>query len=221
MAKILVVEDDADILDGIKKMLNFEHHAVESCSDGDAGWHMVKNYDFELLILDWELPIKSGVEICRSFRAGGGKTPILMLTGKGKISDKEEGLDAGADDYLTKPFDLRELAARVRALLRRASGSSDNVLRVGNIQLDPIKYEVTKDGLPVTLLPKEFQLLEYFMRHCDEVIDPQLLLNRVWPSESESTIDALRTSIKRLRKKIDPEGARIHTVHSVGYIFKK
>lgn len=221
MAKILVVEDDPDTLDCIVKMLSFEHHAVETCLDGDAGWHMVRTYDFDLLILDWEIPEKSGVQICRDFRSLGGRTPILMLTGKVRITDKEEGLDSGADDYLTKPFDLRELAARVRALLRRPVAGTDNILQVADIVLDPIKYHVTKGGTAISLLPKEFQLLEYFMRHGNEVISPQSLLNHVWPSESDATVDALRTNIKRLRKKIDPEGERICTVHGVGYIFKK
>ncbi|HEY9712601.1 MAG TPA: response regulator transcription factor, partial [Chroococcales cyanobacterium] len=176
-------------------------------------------YEYDLVVLDWQLPGLEGVDILKEFRSGGGITPVIMLTGKNSISDKETGFDSGADDYLTKPFHMKELSARVRALLRRPSTFVGNVLKAGQLELDPGNFKATKNGAEIKLQPKEFSLLEFFMRHPNQVFNTDTLLNRVWASESDATSDALTTTIKRLRKKIDAEGERsfLTTVHGVGY----
>jgi DNA-binding response OmpR family regulator len=143
-----------------------------------------------------------------------------MLTGKNAISEKEAGLDSGADDYLTKPFNMKELSARLRALLRRPAGVVENVLKVRDIEMDPARYLVTKAGTEIQLLPKEFSLLEFFMRHPNQVFSSDALIQRVWHSDSDATGDAIRTCLKRLRKKLgdnDEKEPIIQTVHGVGY----
>ena len=221
MAKILVVEDTPDMLELIKRILESEHHSVETAKDGDDGWFQLSTYEYDLAILDWQLPGKQGIEIVKSYRSMGGMAPVLMLTGLSASSYKEQGLDGGADDYLTKPFSAGELCARVRALLRRATRSADNILRASGIELDPDNYCVTKNGARMELQPKEFQLLQFFMRNPNKVFDQEAVLNRVWASDSESTVEALRSTLRRLRLKIDPEKEIIKTVHGVGYIFRK
>jgi DNA-binding response OmpR family regulator len=144
-----------------------------------------------------------------------------MLTGKSSSADKGSGLDSGADDYLTKPFDDGELKARIRALLRRPPLISDGTLKCKNISLDPVQHAVFKDGVLLQLMPREYQLLEFLMRHPDQIFSQETLLNRVWPSSSESTVEAMRTTLKRLRKKMDPDGEIIGTIHGVGVVLKK
>jgi DNA-binding response OmpR family regulator len=220
MAKVLLIEDDKDLANMVRTYLLFEHHSVESLFDGQRATEYLRSFPYDVIILDWELPEKSGIEVLKEFREHGGTTPVLMLTGKTDISEKEKGLDAGADDYLAKPFEMRELGARVRALLRRPAMTLSNTLRAGDIVLDASKYKAWKLDQPISLVPKEFKLLEFFMRHPNQVFTPEALLNRVWPTESESTEEALRTAIKRLRKKIDPDGKLLRTIHGVGYILE-
>ncbi|HEY9871647.1 MAG TPA: response regulator transcription factor [Candidatus Obscuribacterales bacterium] len=219
MAKILLIEDDPALGRMVKDWLTFEHHLVELSADGGEGWDRLQVYEYDLLIIDWDLPEKSGLEICREFRAQGGTTPILMLTGKRSISDKESGFDAGADDYLTKPFHTKELSARVRALIRRSERFLGNILKHKNLVLDPVARTVKRDGKDVDLLPKEFSLLEFLMRHPNQVFSAEALLSRVWSTDSDAGVDAITTCIKRLRKKIDVQGnpSVIRTVHGVGY----
>jgi DNA-binding response OmpR family regulator len=222
MSKILMVEDDAELTAMVSEWLSFERHMVEVVHMGREGMDRLRNCQYDLIILDWSLPDLTGLEICRQYRSTGGSTPIIMLTGRGSITDKEAGLDSGADDYLTKPFNMKELSARIRALLRRASNVTSNVLTVGDIVVDPGKYKVTRGGQEIQLLPREFALLEFFMRHPDEVFSADALLQRVWHSESEATSDALRTCIKRLRQKIDAneDDSIIQTIPRVGYRLK-
>ncbi len=219
MAKILVVDDDCDLSVMLRDLLLFEHHIVEIVNNGRDAMDRLRASIYDALVLDWELPGLSGVEICRDLRARGDTTPVLMLTGKDAISDKEIGFDAGADDYLTKPFHIKEFSARVKALLRRASALPTSVLRLRNIVLDPSTYQVTKDGQDVQLLPKEFALLEFFMRHPNQVFSWEALLDRVWVSESDAGPEAIRTCITRLRKKVESDNGQplIKTVHGVGY----
>jgi len=220
MAKICVIEDNADLANMVRTFLIFEHHTVETIAHGGEARDHLKTFDYDLIVLDWELPEVSGIEILKDYRQRGGQAPVLMLTGKDDVSDKEAGLDGGADDYLTKPFHMKELGARVRSLLRRPAAVKETILKAKNITMDPSKYRVHKDGEVVTLVPKEFQLLEFMMRHPNQVFTPEALLNRVWPSESDSTTEALRTTMKRLRKKVDEEGTILKTVHGVGYILE-
>lgn len=220
MPKILVIEDDHGLNRMIKDWLVFERNTVETALDGEEGLTMMQASDFDVIILDWELPSMTGIEILQAYRAGGGSSPVLMLTGKGTIVDKEQGFNAGADDYLTKPFHMKELSARLRALIRRAGGQVTNVLTVRDIVLDPGAFKVTRSGKEVQLLPKEFALLEFLMRHPDQVFSADALLSRVWSSDSDATVDAITTCIKRIRKKMDFDDAQpsvIKTVHGIGY----
>lgn len=220
MAKIIIVEDDRELAGVLQDWLVSEHHVVDTIDNGSEADQLLRHYAFDLIVLDWDLPGMPGVDVCRNFRSRGGQTPILMLTGKGEIKDKTMGLDAGADDYLTKPFHPDELSARVRALLRRpAPVSATNELKAGDLVLEPSTYRVTRGGKEVRLLPKEFALLEFLMRHPNVVFSADALIDRVWSTESDASPDTVRTNIKRLRQKIDADELRpvIVTVHGVGY----
>lgn len=220
MAKILTIEDDVELANLVRWFLLTEKHQCDVIHNGLEAMSHVKTYPYDVIILDWDLPMMSGIDILKEFRNSGGKTPILMLTGKDAIEQKEAGLDCGADDYLTKPFLLRELGARIRSLLRRPAGLVGDAIKGANIVLDASKYRVIKNGEQITLLRREFQLLEFLMRHPNQLFSAEALLNRVWPTESDSTPEALRTTMKRLRKKIDPDSEILRTVHGVGYIFE-
>jgi len=219
MAKILIAEDDKDLCDSIRGWLEFQNYTVESVNDGTEAQIRAETYSYDAIILDWDLPHMSGLDLCRKLRASGSNVPILMLTGKTTITDKEQGLDAGADDYLTKPFSMREMSARVRAILRRASGATDNILRVRDIVLNPDSFWVTVSGRQVRLLRIEFALLEFFMRNPNKVFSARALLDSVWKTDAEVTLDAVTTCIGRLRKKLESDGAApvIRTIHGVGY----
>ncbi len=219
MAKILIVEDDLGLTRMVREWLTFEHHLVETSNDGQDGLEKLRSFEYDVVVLDWDLPLLSGLEVCREFRSRGGSTPILMLTGKDGITDKESGFGAGADDYLTKPFHMKELSMRLKALLRRAAPFTGDKLKAGNLELDVQSHKVTRDGDELQLLPKEFSLLEFLMRHPGQVFSAEALLNRVWASEADTSVDAVSTCIKRLRKKIDVEGKRslVRTIHGIGY----
>lgn len=219
MAKILIVEDDLGLSKMIRDWLVFEKHQVEEVADGTEALERLRFYEYDLVILDWMLPGTSGVQILREFRNSRGSTPVLMLTGKDAVVDKETGLDAGADDYLTKPFHMKELSARTRALLRRPRDIVTDAIKIGDLVLDRGKHKILKNNVEVKLLPKEFALVDFFMRHPNQVFSVDALLNRVWESESDATADAVTTCIKRIRKKLDSEGkpSIIRTVHGVGY----
>jgi DNA-binding response OmpR family regulator len=219
MAKILLVEDEPDFSILIGEYLKTEHHVVEAVETGEDALDRLRFYKYDVVILDWMLPQLSGLEVCKRYRGTGGTTPILLLTAKKHVDEKEQGLDAGADDYLTKPFEMKELSARIRALLRRPQAFSGSVLQVGNLVLEPNTYRVTRSGDDISLLPKEFALLEFLMRHPNQVFSAEALLDRVWSSDSEASPETIRTYIKRLRKKIDLDGqpSILSTVHGVGY----
>jgi len=219
MAKILLVEDDPNLAKLVKDWLALDTHHVETVHDGQEAQNRLKADQYDLLILDVNLPNLSGLEILKSFRAAGGITPILMLTGRDSVADKEEGLNEGADDYLTKPFHGKELVARIKALLRRPPALVTKVLMFDSLTLDREHYQVTNHGKEVALVPTEFDLLEFFMRNPNRVFAPEAILNRVWSSTSDATVDALTSCVKRLRKKIDSPGQQsfIRTIHGVGY----
>ncbi len=204
MAKFLLVDDDKDLAGVVQDWLQFEHHIVEIAFNGEDAEKLLKDYEFDVVILDWQLPNMSGVDLLREFRRSGGQTPILMLTGKIAIQEKEIGLDAGADDY---------------ALMRRPSTVTGDVLSARDIELQPKTFAVTKGGEIITLLPKEFALLEFMMRHPNQVFSADALLDRVWKSEADVSPETVRTCLKRLRRKIDsPEQeSLIQTLHGVGY----
>lgn len=219
MAKILIVEDEADLAKLVRNWLEREHHLVEIAESGiDALTHLQVNR-FDVVILDLMLPELSGMEVCRRYRQTLGKTPILMLTAKDTVEDKEAGLDAGADDYLTKPFHLKELSARVRALVRRGSNQPNVTLQFRDIVIDLNEFSVTKAGAEIHLLPKEFRLLEFLVRHPNHVFSAEELLSSVWESDTPALLDTVRGHVKRLRKKLDTPGepSIIATVYGIGY----
>ncbi len=219
MAKIVVVEDDKDLVNLIKGILSVERHTIDSVHDGHEALAIIQMHPYDLVILDWMLPGRTGTEICKDYRARGGAAPILMLTAKSTIDERAEGLDSGADDYLTKPFHPKELSARVRALLRRPQSVMAKTLKAADIELDPGQVKVFKSGKEIHLLPKEFALLELFLRYPTQVFSAESLLDRVWNTDSSASLDTVRTYIKTLRKKIDtnPKESLIRTVHGVGY----
>lgn len=222
MQKILIIEDDEGMSATMQDWLRMENYNVEAVVDGNEGLHRLKVYDYDVIIMDWGLPGLSGVDICKQFRNRGGTTPILMLTGKTAVAEKTQGLDSGADDYLTKPFHLDELGARIRALLRRPAHSyAGTTIQAGDLVLDTTSYRLLRGGDEVPLARKEFALMEFFMRHPNQVFSPEALLDRVWANDTEASPDIIRSYIKKLRKKIDiGEGESvIRNIQGVGYKF--
>lgn len=218
MAKILIVEDDANLADTVAQYLTGEHHLVEVTHGGDDAQHLMRISTFEVVILDLGLPDKNGLEVLKEYRGAGGTARVLILTGKGKIDEKEQGFDAGADDYLTKPFHVKELAARVRALLRRPAEMQQDVLQVAGLELNTKNYKVTNQGNELQLTPREFSLLEFLMRYPNQVFNAETLLARVWQSDSEASPDTIKVYINRLRTKLGGDSpASIKTVFGVGY----
>lgn len=219
MAKILLVEDDQAVAEAIVDALEFESNVVEHVDCGLEASQRLKLYQYDLVVLDWDLPRKSGVEVCGEYRSGGGTLPILMLTGKSSVEDRVTGLDAGADDYLPKPFSMKELSARVRALLRRPEPMVSELVQLGPLQIDLKFHKVTRGQEELNLLAKEISLLEFLVRHRGQVFSVDDLLNKVWHSESDSSEDAVRQCVTRLRKKIDgeSESSLIITVKGLGY----
>jgi len=219
MAKILIVEDERDLSGLVRNWLCRENHLVEQAEDGLEALARMETSKFDLIILDLMLPGMSGMEVCQHFRKKSGQTPILMLTAKDNVEDKAAGLDAGADDYLTKPFHLKELAARVRALLRRGLSRPGNTLKIRDIEIDASECRVTKNGQIVHLLPKEFRLFEFLVRHPNHVFSAEDLLASVWESDTSALLDTVRGHITRLRKKLDTqnEPSIISTVYGMGY----
>jgi DNA-binding response OmpR family regulator len=219
MAKILIIDDDKDLTLLIRSWLSSENHVMEIVHNGREGMDLMRGSGYDLILLDWDLPEMTGIDVLRTFKNERGTTPIIMLTGNRTVDEKESGLNSGADDYLTKPFHMKELSARIKAVLRRSSKSINNVLEVADMMLDPVKYKFTKGGREIVLVPKEFALLEFLMRHPGQVFDAETLLQRVWHSDSEATIEAVRTCIRRMRQKIDAneENSVIETIARVGY----
>ncbi len=202
--RILVIEDEAKIAQAIKRGLEYSGYAVDAVHDADTGLTYGLDPDYDLIILDRMLPgSMDGTELCRRLRDQDIHTPLLMLTARGTIGDKVEGLNSGADDYLVKPFSFDELTARVRALLRRPRASTGTVLKVDDLELDPVTYEVKRAGQPIKLSHKEFQVLEYFMRHKGQIITKDTLIAHVWNEEADVLPNTVEVYIGYLRGKID------------------
>lgn len=219
MSRILLVEDEEGLSGAIKEWLEADLYVVKIVADGAIALSVMLAYPFEAIILDVMLPSLSGIEVCKAYRNAGGKVPILILTARSTMAAKEEGLDCGADDYMTKPCDLRELSARIRALLRRPLTNPVLMLESGDIKLDTNARIATKAGQPLKLLPKEFILLEVLMRHKGQILNSENLVSHVWGMESEIAPETVRSHIKALRKKIDTaaQPSMITTVHGMGY----
>ncbi len=221
MSRILFADDDPTLTEALTQWLNAQTFTtyIDVCSNGDDAWNYLRSSMYDLVILDWEMPGLQGVEIIQRYRNSGGLTPILMLTGKESVEDKEAGLDAGADDYLTKPFNLRELAARLRALLRRPAQIAGDCLSFRHIVLDRAKRQATANGTIVPLQPMEFEVLEFFLLHPHDVFTIESLLARLWDNAGDISTQALYSAIKRLRKKLDMEGQAsiFQNIYGKGY----
>jgi len=216
---ILLVEDEPDMAQIIQSWLQSQRYNVDMVGSGEEALDVLKEKQYDLIILDWMLPGISGIEVCRKFRSERGNAPIMMLTNKSTTVEKQYGLDSGSDDYLTKPFNLRELSARVRALQRRPKSFKGFVYTVGALELDSSANTLTRNGELIALLPKEFALMSFLMRNPEQVFDAETIMNSVWPSESQASPHIIRTYVKTLRKKLDVAGkpSFITTIHSVGY----
>ncbi len=222
MAKILLVDDERYILNMLRVTLESKGHVAQCVPGGKQALEHLRVYQYDLVVMDWMMPEMTGIEVLRRFRSEmHGKTPVLLLTAKTSIDEKEEGLDTGADDYLTKPFDARELLARVRALLRRPQSLSHTVLKAGSLELDPTLCLIEKNGETLHVRPKVYSLLEFFMRHPNQVFEPQAILDRVWPDDSTASYETLRTHIKLLRRAIDDEAeeSKLENLRNMGYRF--
>ncbi|HJQ09190.1 MAG TPA: response regulator transcription factor [Candidatus Saccharimonadales bacterium] len=214
--RILVVEDESKIAGSLEKGLTAEGYVIDVATDADAAETLVNANAYDLVLLDWMIPGKyDGPELVRLWRSQNVPMPILMLTARTAIGDRVQGLDAGADDYLPKPFSFDELLARVRALLRRPKPQTGNIFTAGPLTLDVVAKEVAVDGTPVHLTAKEFQLLEYLLRHKGEVISKDQLLDHVWADEARVQHNTVETFIANVRKKIGE--TVVHTIRGHGY----
>jgi heavy metal response regulator len=220
--RILVVEDDKKVASFVQKGLEEDGYAVDVATDGDTGLAMGLDRVHDAVILDVMLPGKPGFQVVRELRQAGIATPILMLTARDTVEDKVQGLDAGADDYLTKPFVFAELLARLRALLRRGGDARPSKLQVADLVLDPATHSVTRGGQPITLTQREFALLEYLMRNTGRVCTRTSITEKVWDYSFDSGTNVIDVYVTYLRKKIDADRTPklIHTVRGVGYTLK-
>lgn len=222
--KLLVVEDDERIAEALAEDLTEQNYAVEVAYDGEAGWGLLQAFTYDLVLLDVMLPKMDGIELCQRLRAHGQSMPVLMLTARDTITDKVLGLDAGADDYVIKPCALEELSARIRALLRRGSTTAPPVLEWADLQLDPNTCEVTYQEQPLSLTPKEYSLLELFLRNQRRVFSRAQILEHLWAFEVLPEEDTVKAHIKGLRHKLKSAGASpdlIETVYGFGYRLKQ
>ncbi len=219
LAKLLVVEDDTELAAIVVNALQDAHYVVDLVHNTKDATAYVHSVTYDLLVLDWELPDGTGLDICMEYRRAKGAGGVLFLTGRSHMEDKITGLESGADDYLTKPFDMRELLSRVRALLRRPPVVGYKTIVVRDIELDPVEHSVTMAGAELKLYPKEFSLLQLFMLHPKQVFSADDLLDRVWPTDSEASIETVRQTILRLRQKVERESEAplIQTVRGFGY----
>jgi DNA-binding response OmpR family regulator len=223
MTKILIVEDELPMLQGLKDNLEFEGYEVDTASDGNSGNEKILTNSYDLVVLDVMLPHKSGFDICKAARKNGIDTPIILLTAKGEEIDRVLGLELGADDYITKPFSLRELLARIKAILRRTSvnktGGEDNLI-IGKLKINFKNYEAQNEAGNVKMSHKEFEILHYLYNHLNGTVDRVDLMSDVWGIDYDITTRTVDNFILKLRQKIeeDPNNPRIiHTVHGVGY----
>jgi len=222
--RILIVEDDDAIVRVLRRSLSLEGFDVESAGDGETGLALALENRPDLVILDLMLPGMDGLEVCRRLRTStSGNTPILMLTARDTVPDRIQGLDAGADDYIVKPFDLDELAARIRALLRRTQSERATVLPFQDLVLDTNSRQASRKGRVITLTAKEYDLLELFMRHPRQVLMRDMIFDRVWGYDFGGESNVLDVYIRYLRQKLEQEGeARlIYTVRGVGYVMRE
>jgi two-component system copper resistance phosphate regulon response regulator CusR len=218
--RILLVEDESRVAGFIAKGLREQAYAVDIASDGEQALYQAAVNQYDIVILDVMLPVKDGHTVCRELRASGFRTPILMLTARGSVDDRVEGLDSGADDYLAKPFDFKELLARLRALLRRTAGLRPAVAQVADLTLDTASHAVTRAGKPVSLTAKEYALIEFLVLNEGRVVGREQIGQHVWDENFDPFSNVIDVYIKRLRSKLDTGFSRrlIHTRRGEGYI---
>jgi DNA-binding response OmpR family regulator len=220
---ILIIEDEKKLVEILKKALRSEKYAFDVAYDGEEGLEKALKGNYGLIILDLSLPKKDGMDVCRELRAHLIHTPVIMLTARGVIENKIDGLDAGADDYLLKPFSLDELFARIRAVLRRRKVVEIPLLQVADIIVDGKKHQVTRAGKEVLLTPKEYRILETLMRDKGQAVTRKQLIDEVWGPEFEETNNELNVHVRYLRRKIDlgRKSPLIHTLRGVGYAMRE
>lgn len=221
--KILLAEDDCCVAQSLTAALAEQHYQVDVATDGQKGWEFVKAFSYDLLLLDVTLPKLDGINLCQQLRSQGYRMPVMMLTARDTAADKVTGLDAGADDYVVKPYNLQELSARIRALLRRGSNPLSTVLEWGYLQVDPNLCQAVYEEKPLSLTPKEYRLLELLVRSGHRVLSRSAILENLWSFDEPPTEGAVKALVKRLRQKLKSAGASndfLDTVYGFGYRLK-
>lgn len=222
LAKFLLIEDDMELVAVLMAWFAATGHLIEHAQSGEDGLQLLTNFKYDLIILDWNLPGISGRDVCKTFREQDRNTPIIFTTGRGDIGSKEEGFELGGNDYLVKPYDVRELAARIGGLLRRPARMLPSELRIGDLILDTQRRTLIISARQIHLMPKESALLEYLMRHPNSPHGAQALLDSVWPSERDASVNTVRTWMRNLRVKLADAGKEdlIKTIPGSGYIIE-
>ncbi len=220
--RILVIEDEKKLADILKKALTSQHYSVDLAHDGEEGLEKASTGNYSLILLDVMLPKKDGFEVCKELRARSVHTPVIMLTARTTLIDRVNGLDTGADDYITKPFGIEEIFARVRAVLRRRKTTDPVILKIDDLVIDGKKHEVMRAGKVIALTPKEYRLLFLLLRNKNEAITRRQLVDVAWEPGYEENNHELNVHMRYLRTKVDPEGMKplIHTVRGVGYTMR-
>jgi len=220
--RILIIEDDEAILRFLRRGLAYEGYIVDTATEGQSGLALARDHPPDLVVLDWMLPGLDGLEVCRRLRAGG-PVPILMLTAKDTIHDRVQGLDAGADDYMVKPFDLDELLARIRALMRRAQPNRPKVLRFADLSLDTGTRQAARGDRVISLTAKEYELLELFLRHPRQVMTRDTIFDHVWGYDFGGESNIIEVYVRYLRQKLESnsESRLLHTVRGMGYVLRE
>ncbi|MEM9266475.1 MAG: response regulator transcription factor [Cyanobacteria bacterium P01_F01_bin.13] len=218
--RLLLVEDDVQLAESLTEVLEAQRYVVDTVKDGESGWSQMQLMDYDLTLMDVTLPYLDGIQLCQRLRNHGYQLPVLMLTARDTSQDKVRGLDSGADAYMVKPFNLSELLAQIRALLRRGNSQSPMALIWDSLSLDPNTYEVSYNKQPLRLTPKEFSILELLMRNGRRVLSRSFILESLWSMKSPPDEETVKAHIKSLRNKLKVAGASktfIETVHGVGY----
>ena len=218
--RILVIEDEKKIASFIQRGLREEKFVVDVAYDGENGMYKADVNEYDLIVLDIMLPKKDGIYVCRELRKSGNTTPVLMLTARDAVEDKVQGLNVGADDYLTKPFAFEEFLARIRSLLRRNQKAKTTHLKLADLELDQLTHKAKREGKDIALTSKEYALLEYFMLHSDQVVTRTMISEHVWNEDFDSFTNVIDVYVRYLRNKIDKGFKRplLHTIRGTGYI---
>jgi DNA-binding response OmpR family regulator len=217
--RLLLVEDEERLADAIRRGLSRNGYAVDVAADGEEGFALARINEYDFIVLDLNLPKLDGVELCKKLRERGSNVPVLMLTARRAVDQRVEGLDSGADDYLTKPFAFEELLARLRALRRRSPESAPAILRYEDLELDPATMTVSRAGRATSLRRKEFMILELLLRRAGQVVSKSDILERAWDGAAEPRTNVVEAQVKAIRRAVDPEDLPplLHTVRGVGY----